>query len=47
MIEYAHLTGEPFRVFCLDNPVTCKFYDTIEKHYNICIDYKFLDAVEV
>ncbi|KAM7525239.1 hypothetical protein LguiA_015141 [Lonicera macranthoides] len=51
LIEYAHLTGRPFRVFSLDtgrlNPETYKFFDTIEKHYNIHIEYTFPDAVEV
>ncbi|GKA74137.1 5'-adenylylsulfate reductase 3, chloroplastic-like protein [Tanacetum coccineum] len=51
LIEYAHLTGRPFRVFSLDtgrlNPETYKFFDTIEKHYNIRIEYMFPDSVEV
>ncbi|PSS24827.1 5'-adenylylsulfate reductase [Actinidia chinensis var. chinensis] len=36
LIEYAHLTGRPFRVFSLDtgrlNPETYKFFDTVEKN---------------
>lgn len=51
LIEYAHLTGRPFRVFSLDtgrlNPETYQFFDTVEKHYGIHIEYMFPDAVEV
>lgn len=51
LIEYAHLTGRPFRVFSLDtgrlNSETYKFFDTVEKHYNIRIEYMFPDSVEV
>lgn len=51
LIEYAHLTGRPFRVFSLDtgrlNPETYKFFDSVEKHYNIRIEYMFPDAIEV
>ncbi|KAL0286202.1 UNVERIFIED_CONTAM: 5'-adenylylsulfate reductase 1, chloroplastic [Sesamum angustifolium] len=51
LIEYAHLTGRPFRVFSLDtgrlNPETYKFSDEVEKHYGIHIEYMFPDAVEV
>ncbi|KAL7242844.1 hypothetical protein ACSBR1_015272 [Camellia fascicularis] len=51
LIEYAHLTGRPFRVFSLDtgrlNPETYKFFDTVEKRYGIRIEYMFPDAVEV
>ncbi|KAG6573184.1 5'-adenylylsulfate reductase 3, chloroplastic, partial [Cucurbita argyrosperma subsp. sororia] len=51
LIEYARLTGRPFRVFSLDtgrlNSETYKFFDTVEKHYGIHIEYMFPDAVEV
>ncbi|KAA8523665.1 hypothetical protein F0562_010088 [Nyssa sinensis] len=51
LIEYAQLTGRPFRVFSLDtgrlNPETYQFFDTVEKHYGIHIEYMFPDAVEV
>ncbi|CAK9146864.1 unnamed protein product [Ilex paraguariensis] len=51
LIEYAQLTGRPFRVFSLDtgrlNPETYKFFDEVEKHYGIRIEYMFPDAVEV
>ncbi|XVF26056.1 hypothetical protein REPUB_Repub13aG0267100 [Reevesia pubescens] len=51
LIEYAKLTGRPFRVFSLDtgrlNPETYRFYDEVEKHYGIRIEYMFPDAVEV
>ncbi|XP_060191679.1 5'-adenylylsulfate reductase 1, chloroplastic-like [Lycium barbarum] len=51
LIEYAHLTGRPFRVFSLDtgrlNPETYQLFDTVEKHYGIRIEYMFPDSVEV
>nr|BAJ34448.1 unnamed protein product [Eutrema halophilum] len=51
LIEYAHLTGRPYRVFSLDtgrlNPETYRLFDTVEKHYGIRIEYMFPDAVEV
>lgn len=51
LIEYAHLTGRPFRVFSLDtgrlNPETYQLFDSVEKHYGIRIEYMFPDAVEV
>ena len=51
MIEYAHLTGRPFRVFSLDtgrlNPETYRLFDAVEKKYGIHIEYMFPDAVEV
>ncbi|CAA2972785.1 5 -adenylylsulfate reductase 3, chloroplastic-like [Olea europaea subsp. europaea] len=51
LIEYARLTGRPFRVFSLDtgrlNPETYKFFDEVERHYGIRIEYMFPDAVEV
>ncbi|CAH9059308.1 unnamed protein product [Cuscuta europaea] len=51
LIEYARLTGRPFRVFSLDtgrlNPETYKFFDTVEKHYGIHIEYTFPDSAEV
>ncbi|XP_068643014.1 5'-adenylylsulfate reductase 3, chloroplastic-like [Aristolochia californica] len=51
LIEYARLTGRPFRVFSLDtgrlNPETYHFFDAVEKHYDIHIEYMFPDAVEV
>nr|GMC78675.1 5'-adenylylsulfate reductase 3, chloroplastic-like [Ipomoea batatas] len=51
LIEYARLTGRPFRVFSLDtgrlNPETYQFFDAVEKHYDIRIEYMFPDAVEV
>ncbi|KAK8960531.1 hypothetical protein KSP40_PGU020850 [Platanthera guangdongensis] len=51
LIEYARLTGRPFRVFSLDtgrlNPETYQFFDAVEKHYGIHIEYMFPDAVEV
>ncbi|OMO64817.1 Thioredoxin-independent 5'-adenylylsulfate reductase [Corchorus olitorius] len=51
LIEYAKLTGRPFRVFSLDtgrlNPETYRFFDEVEKQYGIRIEYMFPDAVEV
>lgn len=51
LIEYAHLTGRPFRVFSLDtgrlNPETYRLFDEVEKRYGIHIEYMFPDAVEV
>ncbi|CAL8460549.1 g78 [Coccomyxa elongata] len=50
LIEYAHLTGRPFRVFSLDtgrlNPETYRLFDKVEKHYGIKIEYTFPDAQE-
>ncbi|PRW60889.1 transducin beta 3 isoform A [Chlorella sorokiniana] len=51
LIEYAHLTGRPYRVFSLDtgrlNPETYRLFDKVEKHYGIRIEYTFPDAQEV
>uniref|UniRef100_A0A7N1A2N0 adenylyl-sulfate reductase (glutathione) n=2 Tax=Kalanchoe fedtschenkoi TaxID=63787 RepID=A0A7N1A2N0_KALFE len=51
LIEYARLTGRPFRMFSLDtgrlNPETYQFFAVVEKHYGIHIEYMFPDAVEV
>jgi len=50
LIEYAHLTGRPYRVFSLDtgrlNPETYRLFDAVEKHYKIRIEYTFPDAQE-
>ncbi len=51
LIEYAHLTGRPYRVFSLDtgrlNPETYQLFDAVQKHYGIKIEYTFPDAQEV
>jgi adenylyl-sulfate reductase (glutathione) len=51
LIEYAKLTGRPFRVFSLEtgrlNPETYRFFAEVEKHYGIRIQYMFPDASEV
>lgn len=51
LIEYAHLTGRPFRVFSLEtgrlNPETYRLFAEVEKRYNIHIQYMFPDATEV
>jgi adenylyl-sulfate reductase (glutathione) len=48
LVEYAHLTGRPFRVFSLDtgrlNPETYATFAAVEKHYGIRIEYTFPDA---
>ena len=50
LVEYAHLTGRPYRVFSLDtgrlNPETYRLFDAVEKHYGIKIEYTFPDAQE-
>lgn len=51
LVEYAHLTGRPYRVFSLDtgrlNPETYRLFDKVEKHYGIHIEYTFPEAQEV
>eukprot|EP00199_Chlamydomonas_sp_CCMP681_P002201 CAMPEP_0119105216 /NCGR_PEP_ID=MMETSP1180-20130426/3246_1 /TAXON_ID=3052 ORGANISM="Chlamydomonas cf sp, Strain CCMP681" /NCGR_SAMPLE_ID=MMETSP1180 /ASSEMBLY_ACC=CAM_ASM_000741 /LENGTH=416 /DNA_ID=CAMNT_0007090221 /DNA_START=33 /DNA_END=1283 /DNA_ORIENTATION=+ len=51
LIEYAHLTGRPYRVFSLDtgrlNPETYQLFDQVEKHYGIRIEYTFPEAQAV
>ncbi|KAG2445592.1 hypothetical protein HXX76_000204 [Chlamydomonas incerta] len=51
LIEYAHLTGRPYRVFSLDtgrlNAETYQLFDAVEKHYKIRIEYTFPEAQEV
>lgn len=51
LIEYAHLTGKPYRVFSLDtgrlNPETYQVFNAVEKHYGIRIEYTFPDSDEV
>jgi len=50
LVEYAHLTGRPYRVFSLDtgrlNPETYQLFDQVEKHYGIKIEYTFPDTQE-
>ena len=45
LIQYAHLTGRPYRVFSLDtgrlNPETYQVFDAVEKHFGIKIEYCF------
>ncbi|GAB0489525.1 hypothetical protein MMPV_000745 [Pyropia vietnamensis] len=51
LIEYAHRTGKPFRVFALDtgrlHAETYKFFAKVEAHYGIRIEYTFPDSGEV
>jgi len=51
LVEYAHRTGKPFRVFALDtgrlHAETYKFFAKVEKHYGIRIEYTFPDSGEV
>jgi adenylyl-sulfate reductase (glutathione) len=48
VIQYAHLTGKPYRVFSLDtgrlNPETYELFDAVEKHFKIKIEYCFPEA---
>lgn len=51
LIQYASLTGRPFRVFSLDtgrlNPETYQLFDDVEKHFNIKIEFTFPDEKAV
>eukprot|EP00897_Mesotaenium_endlicherianum_P001478 jgi/Mesen1/1358/ME000013S00848 len=51
LIEYAKLTGRPFRVFSLDtgrlHPETYQLFEKVEKHYGIRIEYMFPEAAAV
>ncbi|KAK4534036.1 hypothetical protein CDCA_CDCA01G0061 [Cyanidium caldarium] len=51
VIEYAARTGRPFRVFALDtgrlHAETYRFYDRVEKHYHIRIEYCFPESEAV
>ena len=51
LIQYASLTGRPFRVFSLDtgrlNPETYQLFDEVEKHFNIKIEFTFPDEKAV
>ncbi len=51
LIEYAHQSGRPFRVFSLDtgrlHPETYRLFERVEKHYDIRIAYTFPDRERV
>jgi len=51
LIQYAALTGKPYRVFSLDtgrlNPETYELFDKVEKHFGIKIEYCFPEAQAV
>ncbi len=51
LIEYAKQTGLPFRVFSLDtgrlHAETYRFFDQVEKQYEIRIEYLFPDTIRV
>lgn len=51
LLEYAHQSGHPFRVFSLDtgrlHPATYRFFATVEQHYNIRIEYCFPETAAV
>ncbi len=51
LIELAHQTELPYRVFSLDtgrlHPETYRFFDRVEKHYGIHIEYCFPNAERV
>jgi phosphoadenosine phosphosulfate reductase len=48
LIEYAHQRGKPYRVLSLDtgrlHPETYRFFQKVEAHYGIHIEYCFPDA---
>merc|ERR1712000_633810 len=51
LIDYTTKTGLSFRVFCLDtgrlHPETYEFFEAVEQHYGIKIEYCFPDTEEV
>ncbi len=51
LIEYARQSGLPFRVFSLDtgrlHPETYRFFEAVEKHYHLRIEYCFPDRERV
>lgn len=51
LIELAHQSGKPFRVFSLDtgrlHPETYRYFEAVEQHYGIRIEYLFPDLVAV
>lgn len=51
LLEHASKTGVPFRVFSLDtgrlHPETYAFFNEVENHYNIKIEYMFPESSEV
>lgn len=51
LVEYAKQSGRPFRVFSLDtarlHPETYRFFEKVEQHYDIRIEYCFPDMVSV
>lgn len=51
LIEYAQQSRRPYRVFSLDtgrlHPETYRFFEAVENHYAIRIEYCFPDATEV
>uniref|UniRef100_A0A7S0SHH1 Thioredoxin domain-containing protein n=1 Tax=Mantoniella antarctica TaxID=81844 RepID=A0A7S0SHH1_9CHLO len=51
LIQYAALTGRPFRVFSLDtgrlNPETYQLFDDVQKHFGINIEFTFPDEKAV
>ena len=51
LIEYAQQTKRPFRVFSLDtgrlHPETYRYFQAVEKHYGLRIEYCVPDAAEL
>lgn len=51
LIEHAQQSGKPFRVFSLDtgrlHPETYRFFQKVEEHYGLHIEYGFPDAASV
>lgn len=48
LVEYAQQSGLPFRVFSIDtgrlHPETYRFFQRVERHYNLRIEYCFPEA---
>lgn len=51
LVEYAHQSGKPYRVFSLDtgrlHPETYRFFRVVEERYGIRIEYCFPQAARV
>jgi thioredoxin-independent 5'-adenylylsulfate reductase len=51
LVEYAHQSGKPFRVFSLDtgrlHPETYRFFATVQERYGIAIEMRFPDTARV
>lgn len=51
LIEYAHQSGLPYRVFSLDtgrlHPETYRFFERVQRHYEIKIEYCLPDTAQL